>query len=252
MVKEHPIFKQPESENITLWRYLDFTKFLSLIDSGQLFLSRLDEFDDPFEGSFPKKNIQVRNDITFDLKGKALKNYVDMIQDTPRINELARKHVTVNCWHANEYESAAMWRLYLKSGEGIALRTTYKNLKESIIDDEPVYAGMISYIDYELDEIEYGNFFAPYVYKRKSFEHEKEVRLLACRFPIVNVSYIDFSQEPIHPGISLNVDLNKMIDKVYVSPEAPKWFAELTKNVISKYGYSFEVVQSDLNSSPLY
>jgi len=54
MYETHPTFLQPESENIKVWRYLDFTKFLSLIDSSCLYFTRVDRFDDPFEGSRPK------------------------------------------------------------------------------------------------------------------------------------------------------------------------------------------------------
>ena len=32
-----------------LWRYQDFSKFVSLLDSGKLFFTRADSFDDPFE-----------------------------------------------------------------------------------------------------------------------------------------------------------------------------------------------------------
>ena len=30
---------------------------------------------------------------------------------------LKGKEVAVNCWHLNEHESAAMWKVYLKSNE---------------------------------------------------------------------------------------------------------------------------------------
>ena len=40
MYIEHPIFIQPENENVKVWRYMDFTKFVSLIDAGRLFFSR--------------------------------------------------------------------------------------------------------------------------------------------------------------------------------------------------------------------
>lgn len=36
----------------------------------------------------------------------------------------ARDLMYVSSWHMNEHESTAMWRLYLKSDEGLAIRTT--------------------------------------------------------------------------------------------------------------------------------
>ena len=50
MYKEHPTFIQPENEGIKVWRYMDFTKFVLLIDSRRLYFTRADKFDDPFEG----------------------------------------------------------------------------------------------------------------------------------------------------------------------------------------------------------
>lgn len=55
MYKEHPVFQQPNNENIKIWRYMDFTKFMSLLDTKKLFFTRADKFEDPFEGSWPKK-----------------------------------------------------------------------------------------------------------------------------------------------------------------------------------------------------
>ena len=40
----------------------------------------------------------------------------------------SRDCTAVNCWHINEHESAAMWDLYLKSNEGIAIQSTYQKL----------------------------------------------------------------------------------------------------------------------------
>ncbi len=35
-----------------IWRYLDFTKFLSYLDKKALFFTRADKLDDIFEGKF--------------------------------------------------------------------------------------------------------------------------------------------------------------------------------------------------------
>ena len=60
MYKEHPVFEKPENENTKIWRYLDFTKFVSLLDKSALFFTRADRLNDPFEGSYSKVNIQLR------------------------------------------------------------------------------------------------------------------------------------------------------------------------------------------------
>ena len=56
---EHPCFIQPKNENIKIWRYMDFTKFVSLISSKSVFFCRSDLFEDPFEGSYSKANLKL-------------------------------------------------------------------------------------------------------------------------------------------------------------------------------------------------
>jgi hypothetical protein len=43
-------FDQPEPDS-TIWRYLDFPRFVSLLTTRSLFLPRADLLGDPFEGS---------------------------------------------------------------------------------------------------------------------------------------------------------------------------------------------------------
>ena len=57
MYQEHPVFKQPPDENIRIWRYMDFTKFVSVLDTQSLFFSRSDRLGDLFEGAHPTVNV---------------------------------------------------------------------------------------------------------------------------------------------------------------------------------------------------
>lgn len=98
-----------------------------------------------------------------------------------QINKQWPKYIAINCWHMNEHESAAMWKLYLKSNEGIAVQSSYNKLRDCIIDDEQVLVGMVKYLDYEAEHIDPGNILSAFVYKRKSFEHEREVRALVIK-----------------------------------------------------------------------
>jgi hypothetical protein len=52
--KEHPEFAPPSSPDATIWRYMDFATFLSLLDRSALFFVRLDKLAevDPFEGYY--------------------------------------------------------------------------------------------------------------------------------------------------------------------------------------------------------
>jgi hypothetical protein len=38
----------------------------------------------------------------------------------------------VNCWHMNEHESAAMWRLYSQADEAICVQSTFARLADAV------------------------------------------------------------------------------------------------------------------------
>lgn len=55
----------------------------------------------------------------------------------------------ISCWHMNEHESAGMWDLYLSSKDGIAIKSNYNDLINSINDLKyRVFDGVVQYIDF--------------------------------------------------------------------------------------------------------
>ena len=251
MVEDHPIFIAPEDENIKIWRYLDFTKLISLLDTRRLFFTRTDKFNDPFEGSYPRLNVEARKYVSEDIPDESKQIYLDAMNNIKGINEQWPRYVALSCWHMNKFESAAMWSLYLKSNEGIAVQSTYIRLKKSIIDNEKVFLGIVSYIDYDKDHIKGGNILGPFVHKRKSFEHERELRALVIKWPTETGS-LNFDEETIIGGVPIKVDIEELTEKIYVAPNAPKWFAKLVRTAIKRYGYDIEVIQSEINKAPMF
>ena len=53
---KHAAFSPP-AENWTLWRYMDRTKFLSLIENRCLLFPRADRFNDPYEGALSRAGV---------------------------------------------------------------------------------------------------------------------------------------------------------------------------------------------------
>ena len=114
----------------TLWRYMDFTKFLSILDTQSLFFSRVDKLADPFEGA--RGTIDHRqtwdNHLFTSYKQAALyppgghqctltAEQIDtqsrqQVSITNTNCEKARQVTYINCWHENHSESEAMWNLY--------------------------------------------------------------------------------------------------------------------------------------------
>jgi len=249
MYVDHPAFVQPDNEHVKVWRYMDFTKMVSLIDTRRLFFTRADKFDDPFEGSWPRINVQGMHTVPDDVPPEAREIYLKSYANIGEMSKLWSKHTAINCWHMNEHESAAMWKLYLKSDEGIAVQSTYNKLRSSIIDDENVYLGVVKYIDYEKEWIDGNvNLLAPFVHKRKSFEHEREIRALVIKWPKTEGEI----EETIDTGLKIKVDVERLIEQIYIAPNAPAWFSDLVRAIIHRYGYAIEVVQSKLNDKPIF
>jgi hypothetical protein len=80
MFELHPAFIQPENEEIKIWRYLYFSKFVSLINNRRLYFSRSDKFDDPFEGSLPRPNIEAREHFLATVPEDDEKEYFDSVR----------------------------------------------------------------------------------------------------------------------------------------------------------------------------
>jgi len=114
MYKEHPRFLQPENDDVKVWRYMDFTKFIALLNSSCLFFSRVDRFDDPFEGSWPTINVLERERVPQNLPFDQHEMYLQGTRRSPDRSQAVLKLTAVNCWHENEHESAAMWKIYVK------------------------------------------------------------------------------------------------------------------------------------------
>jgi hypothetical protein len=241
----HPSFVQPPDESVKVWRYMDFTKFVSLIDSRRLFFSRADHVGDPFEGSWPRMNLQALQQLIKQAPPEHHQLFASSYAGMSRVYKEWLKFSAINCWHMNEHESAAMWKLYLKSNEGIAVQSTYQSLRDSLIDEEKAFLGIVKYIDYEKDSIDSANVFSAFVHKRKSFEHEREVRALVLKVPARD-------EETIAHGLKIKVDLERLVKAIYVAPSAPSWFAELVDALIQRYGYHFQVKHSNLDEQPLF
>lgn len=149
-----------------------------------------------------------------------------------------------------------MWRLYMRD-HGIAIVTSYERMKVAIQGDDDVFVGFVTYVDYDNDWIAEGNMFSPFMHKRRSFEHEREVRGIIVRMPSIPnpVSEGEMMLDPSYVppnGLAVTTDIAQLVEVVRVAPEAPAWFAEAVKDLTQRYGYDFPVQQSELGGEPVY
>lgn len=247
MYEEHPDIDHPLDE-ATLWRYMSFTKFVSLLDKSALFFARADKLSDPFEGSYSPVNVALRPTIYAE--------YADSTAVERRSTAMAtlrnlRRFFLLNCWHQNDHESEAMWKLYSGERDGIAVRCTFQSLKQSLTSEESIYVGRVSYVDYKSTFIPERNAMSAYFHKRKSFEHENEVRAICMKLPEggnTGRPVLDICDV----GLYLDVDLSQLIEEVVVAPYAEDWFFELIESVASQYQLEAAVRRSSLAELPVW
>ncbi len=275
--KEHPLFKLPEERDTKIWRYISTTKFLSLLKSKSLYFSRADKLReiDPYEGSFPRTHADHLNRpysaetaaywACYGIPDKD--SHKDYVHVTSRSNQLSLKygsqHFFINCWHMSDDESDAMWKIYSGNNEGVCLKSSVKKLLTSFDNfEKDIHVGQVEYINYSTQFIGSANSFSPYLYKRISFNHEREIRAILWTIDETEYKYLkkdgslaspeDFYEQvlatkyPDRFGINIPVDISNLVDAIHVSPTSPDWYLELIADVISKYGYKIPVVQSEM------
>lgn len=237
MFHDHPSYKAPSDKNVKIWKYMDITKFLSLVINGTLYFTRTDKLGDPFEGSYTRQALIARNDGG----KKYLKWYENL-----------RSKMLINCWHINEYESEAMWKLYLKSNEGIAIQSTYNRLIHSLERDRNYHTqvGLVNYLDYDMDTFKPGYTCNAFLTKRKCFDYERELRAitdLSTWNPGTNSH-----TESVEHGKHIPIHLDILIEKVYVAPYCDDWIFELIQQINRTLNLNLSITHSTLNSRPFY
>lgn len=249
-------FESPKPDD-KLWRYMDIAKFISMLSTNSLYFAPASSFDDPFEGAKGTHERESKwNDYYLDFFRYAIKTAPgiskeeasgEKLETTAQrlLDELSqsglsdRRNACISCWHCNESESEAMWKLYSANvTNAVAIETTYHRLYHALGDDPYVDIGKVKYIDFRKQFSGIG--ISAFWYKRTSFEHEREVRALIR------------NHENTGKGVSHPVNLDVLIKNVYVSPYAPEWFAEVVRDIVKKYELNKPVLYSAMADSPFY
>ena len=224
--------KLPEDPNTVVWKYLDLSKFLDLLLSQKLFMSRSDKFEDQYEGTFSEPTFEEIRKLSIDQPG-----FLDYYKTH-------REKVAISSWHINEYESFAMWQIFTQNSEGLAIQSTIGRLQKALDPEENFnqYIGEVNYIDYKKEYIPFEDLFFPFIFKRKSFQYEREVRI---------ISDISGNSITINDGLKINVDIAQLIEKIYIHPKSENWYKNLVIQLVKELGFDFTIEKSDLESDIL-
>jgi len=326
MFKESEFFNTPP-DNTTVWRYMDLTKFLDVLENNSLFFASGSTIQklDSFEGWIPpidfeklknkhvlkeinkskmlineygnyinKQNESLNKSIDFidynikQIKGsdidaeqnikkweerkeellqekkKGLKEFSYFKENSISDDDIKRstetvffnvynkaindfqKIIHINCWYIGKHESDAMWKIYLQSNEGIAIKSNISLLKKCFIHPS-VHIGKLDYIDFEkksifdkfsenfienlinynnaknnsTEECEkaikelYDDLVRLFLLKRHNFRHEKELRIITIDKPYY---FEKFPQTNNFFGLWENINNNKKEIDLYPSP----------------------------------
>lgn len=270
----HPECDVPSDEAV-LWRYMDFTKFVDLLATKELYLCRVDLLDDQREGRFTEPEFTRLSQRRDDFATSTEKN---------------RPWFFVNCWCGSERESMPMWDLYAGKAYGVAVKTTMKSLKAAIAGArDPIFIGRVRYLDWKRHDVnEKGNLIAMCLRKADGYRGEDEVRLvfwsdllepvrepgaqldagtpidveriargvmaqLAPVFPAADFTGVNgrwlvvkawlkhterLRLEQTPRGKRVAVDVTALIDEVVIGPQAADWLPKLTRKVLRRYNLS--------------
>jgi hypothetical protein len=260
---------------------MDLAKFISMMMTQSLRFVRLDHLGDPFEGYPPVSQFGLTEanwEAVRDFLASGFETVEEFIQRLQSLPEAKRgtaivefqergsdgirraamnlrqirtltKDYFVNCWHVNENESEAMWKLYLQGDQGIVLRSSVQRLINSLAGYAPhVHIGKVKYVDHFTSEVAVNNFFEFALLKRRSLEHERELRAVIWGRPLRFQNTIT----DCDVGINAACCLDTLIEEIRVAPTAKDWFLEIVRSVSQAYRFGFSVQPSYLARPPIW
>jgi hypothetical protein len=253
-----------------LWRYMSLDKFVDLLSTQELFFTPLASLSntDPYEGYLPKvaldahasinkiiveqmesahkelaEHLQKQRRTLSDREKQTLETQLEHLRSSFRLFLPAiAKTIMVNCWHASEDQSEAMWRLYSDNGKAVAIETTLVALSRSIeLKDSShvVHIYPVKYLDFfdstlrPPDCVVEGHL-APLL-KRRSYQHEREVRAFIAKMapdPRAGADISFWKPEPAR----LPIDLQTLVKGIYISPYATAPFPSSVLKVCELLG----------------
>ncbi len=268
-----------------LSRYMSLAKFLDILKRRRLYFPALSQFADQHEGSSTQLNMMLDTGV-FDAL-HALVNY-DMtatlgvnvtteervhlrakseelraqkrnvvtpfgpfeITDNVRYQEVMlgqRSWTDVSCWHRSVDESLAMWQIYGGGAESVCIISTVGDLISSLepTADVSMYIHPVHYIDHRNQHFQTDHLLAPAIHKQKAYSYENEVRVIA----------LNRSSDILTPrkesGRYIDIDPNRLITALRLSPKAPTWFRELIEHEVLPH-LQISIYQSDLDNAPIF
>lgn len=220
--------KQPDDDEI-IWHYLDFAKYMILLDQRALFFELASQINVQLEGYGAIG--QVIPGTERDTSREIMNQFATLSQSC----------LVVSCWYMHSSESAALWKQHPHTP--IAIQSTIARLKKGLNYSMLKYAkiGAVNYHPPTLRPDETGvSVEVDYYFKRQSFQHEREMRVLAQARDLTAVT----SDE----GLAVPATFETLVMGVRIAPTAPRWLVKLVQSVTrDTYHLDTDIIQTDLH-----
>jgi Protein of unknown function (DUF2971). len=295
------------NENTPLIRYMDFWKFEKLLKDSAIYFTRVDNLKnkDSYEGTLTKELFDFLIEKIFcpdmlrfitenhprpkpskiffgetEITGNMHNDLTNIRNRFQKVYNYLKQWLFVNCWCDGEYELNTMWSSYTTNREGVAIKSTVKNIKQSLRKEQikeggRIRARKITYCDYDeafQDEAP-GN--APLFFrlggtyeilkhmlftKTRYYDTERELRLLfehpkLPRLSDLLGSEIDLTVSNEDEFKLIKVNLDVLISKIILHPGASDNFHERVKTIVTETRHihnmsTDKITISNINFSP--
>jgi len=264
MYKPSEHYRAPGDLDAKIWRYMTLDKFISMLDFQALWFSRGDSLGDPYEGAMSAPSVEELVAF-FEELDRQPPYHPDAFEARKVVNGLVRQSYDAartmgffSCWHMNQHESMAMWSIY--GDEGIAIQSTFRRLSESFSSQEErkISIGVVRYADHLVGytgrsgwSAERSHFAQMWMTKGKAYEYEQEVRAVTVIRPILTNSRMDSGKLDHPTGVNVPVNLETLLEGIYVSPKRRPYFRSLVESVMHHYDCpTIPLNHSRLNMTP--
>ncbi|RQG92839.1 hypothetical protein EA462_01025 [Natrarchaeobius halalkaliphilus] len=232
---------------------MDLSKLYTILEDEYLWFNHVTNFDDPYEGVYSEKTAKKIAEMHVD--------WFDLSEEEALKKAKAGNLSSyVNCWTNSPHQSVALWEKFVEGNKGVAIKTRASNLRAAITDKRrgtdyiSFRFGKVEYTDYE--ETMPRGISAPVYHKRNSFDYEKEYRVVISNYlqsategaPTITSDGVEW---PYDPGLEISIDVNELVESVYISPTADSYFPDVVGDIVDNSKIDVEVIQSDLFDDPM-
>jgi hypothetical protein len=247
-----------------IYKYMTFERFVEMVEKEKLYLTRVDCWEDVFEGAAIKKLLE---DVTVVLSYSS--------SQITLLKKAIFHSLYAQSWCSDNRESDAMWRIYSPNSTGVRVKFKREDIGAKIkkIEDHGMevmtpflvkYDSAMSYaFDVTIIDSLFEHISSTLECKRPAFEHEHEYRFvmiykteLECIKCFIKAHHVDNDDKIIkmfinskEPVISYNIDMADLRE-VLLDPRATKYF-EATFKMYCK-NRQFKNMNIDFKKSMLY